>query len=131
MATADKRRVVLVSSDDRKFEVSRQICNMSGLLREILEEQEDDMVEVRVASVNSEVLEKIIEYLTEHLERPFPKIPKPMTVHLFEVLGDSWDRKWAAEIRRAVRFRTHQRRELPQHPRAHGAVHRPRGPVDS
>eukprot|EP01062_Namystynia_karyoxenos_P030867 TRINITY_DN22966_c0_g1_i1.p2 TRINITY_DN22966_c0_g1~~TRINITY_DN22966_c0_g1_i1.p2 ORF type:complete len:170 (+),score=72.99 TRINITY_DN22966_c0_g1_i1:88-597(+) len=96
MAGADERKVILVSADEKKLPVSRAACQMSGLLKDLLEEQPDEggeTVEIPVTNVNAHVLEKIIEYMTEHHNNRAPELERPLKQNLFEIL-QPWDAKF-------------------------------------
>jgi len=64
--------VKLQSSDDREFEVPRDIAEQSVTLKNMLEDIPDNDAAIPLPNVNSKILEKVIEYCKYHKEHPTP-----------------------------------------------------------
>lgn len=67
--------VTLVSSDDKKFEVSQEVAFKSVLIKNMVEDLGDETAEIPLPRATSSVLEKIIEYCTYHKDDPPPPAP--------------------------------------------------------
>lgn len=68
------KKVKLTSSDDKSFLIDRDVAEMSGTLKNMLEDvpSEGDVPEIPLPSVTAQTLEKVIEYLEYHKEHPSP-----------------------------------------------------------
>ena len=86
---ADKK-IILVSSDGEKVEISSKAVQRSVLVKGIIEDYPDDP-EVPLNNVKSNILKKIKEYL-EHYENSEPKeIRLPLPKKNFKNIVDTWD----------------------------------------
>eukprot|EP01057_Protomagalhaensia_wolfi_P006329 Protomagalhaensia_wolfi_Nauph_80__6328@NODE_986_length_1828_cov_265_116266_g744_i0_p2_GENE_NODE_986_length_1828_cov_265_116266_g744_i0NODE_986_length_1828_cov_265_116266_g744_i0_p2_ORF_typecomplete_len167_score48_58Skp1/PF01466_19/2_1e03Skp1/PF01466_19/1_1e24Skp1_POZ/PF03931_15/1_2e13DUF3342/PF11822_8/0_022BetaCasp/PF10996_8/0_1_NODE_986_length_1828_cov_265_116266_g744_i0109609 len=92
--TAEKATVTLKSKDDKKFEISREAARLSGTLSSIMAKG-DPNSDIPV-SVDSPVLEKIIEYLNNYKNRSPEDIPKPLPASPLAELIPEWDAKYIA-----------------------------------
>jgi len=88
--------IELVSGDDHKFEVQSKYLMMSGLLKNMLEEIEDDGEEeedastVPVPNVNENALQKVIEFCKHHYKNKMKAIEKPLRKDFKECVSE-WD----------------------------------------
>ena len=86
----DERKVILVSSDGEKIEISSKAVERSNLVKGILEDYPDD-AEVPLKNVKINILKKITEYL-EHYENEDPKeIDRPLPSLNFKECVPEWD----------------------------------------
>ena len=86
----DERKVILVSSDGEKIEISSKAVERSNLVKGILEDYPDD-AEVPLKNVKINILKKITEYL-EHYENEEPKeIDRPLPSLNFKECVPEWD----------------------------------------
>ena len=86
----DERKVILVSSDGEKIEISSKAVAKSNLVKGILEDYPDD-AEVPLKNVKINILKKITEYL-EHYENEDPKeIDRPLPSLNFKECVPEWD----------------------------------------
>ena len=89
---ADKK-IILVSSDGEKVEISSKAVQKSILVKGIIEDYPDES-EVPLNNVKSNILKKIKEYL-EHYENEEPKpIDRPLTSQNFKECVEDWDFKF-------------------------------------
>ena len=85
-----ERKVILVSSDGEKIEISSKAVERSNLVKGILEDYPDD-AEVPLKNVKINILKKITEYL-EHYENEDPKeIDRPLPSLNFKECVPEWD----------------------------------------
>ena len=89
---ADKK-IILVSSDGEKVEISSKAVQKSILVKGIIEDYPDES-EVPLNNVKSNILKKIKEYL-EHYENEEPKpIDRPLPSQNFKECVEDWDFKF-------------------------------------
>ncbi|KAL0490036.1 S-phase kinase-associated protein Skp1 [Acrasis kona] len=94
MSDEAKKTVKLTSRDKQVFEVEREIIQMSGLVRDMLEEgDEDDVPTIPVPNVDSKPLERVIEYCKHHHKNPAEEIEKPLKGKIEDVISE-WDKKF-------------------------------------
>jgi S-phase kinase-associated protein 1 len=86
--------VELTSKDGQKFKVKKQVILMSGLIKDMLEEGDEEEVPViPVPNVDSKPLKKVIEYCEYHWNNPAEEIEKPLKGKIEDVICD-WDKKF-------------------------------------
>lgn len=86
------RWIFLKTNDHVIFKVRMESACMSELIRDMLENSEDDNDEViPLPHVQSHVLERIIQYTDYHWNNPAAPINKPLKGFVEPELGD-WDR---------------------------------------
>ena len=89
---ADKK-IILVSSDGEKVEISSKAVQRSVLVKGIIEDYPDDE-EVPLNNVKCNILKKIKEYV-EHYENTEPKeIERPLPSQNFKECVDEWDNNY-------------------------------------
>lgn len=74
---ADAKPVTLVSNDAKKFALERKFAFVSTLIKTSLE-GDDKADELKLPSVNGEILELIVAYMKEHKGVEPPIIEKPL-----------------------------------------------------
>eukprot|EP01007_Sphenomonas_quadrangularis_P000369 NODE_1214_length_951_cov_205.000000_g1014_i0.p2 GENE.NODE_1214_length_951_cov_205.000000_g1014_i0~~NODE_1214_length_951_cov_205.000000_g1014_i0.p2 ORF type:complete len:211 (+),score=54.07 NODE_1214_length_951_cov_205.000000_g1014_i0:32-634(+) len=93
-----KTHVVLQSNDSKpvEYSVSRDAAKMSGLIKDMLEDQDDDRTGetiIPVPNVNGRTLKYVIQYMEHHWNnRPEP-IEKPLKGKIEDVISE-WDKKF-------------------------------------
>ena len=87
------KKVLLMGDGGDKLSTTLDKCVLSELITGMAEGHEEDIVEIRVPNVRSEVLNNVLEYLTYHADNRAPAIEKPLTRSLQEVLVE-WDLKF-------------------------------------
>lgn len=82
--------VILVSKDNQQFTVKRQVVvAMSGLLKDMLEENADDETPtIPLPNADSKPLKKVIEYCEYHWNNPAEEIEKPLKGKIEDVIND-------------------------------------------
>lgn len=96
MVTNDKREIELVSKDSHKLRVKRSHILMSGLVKDILEDDDDDnnvIPSIPIPNVVGSTLTKIIEYCNYHWNNRAIEIEKPLKSKIEDVICD-WDKKF-------------------------------------
>ena len=87
----DGTKVILISSDSKRFEISVKAAMRSEIIKESILDSKEDEIEFNVNKVNGDILKKIVEYL-EHYKNEEPKeIERPLPSSKFEECVDKWD----------------------------------------
>jgi len=76
--------------------VPRNVAEMSGLIKEMLtdDDEDDQAPEIPLPNVAKEILEKVIDFCSHHVNDPMQEIEKPLkSSNMAEVVGD-WDAKF-------------------------------------
>ena len=82
--------IVLTSSDDQKIEIDIESTKQSELLKGLIDNSKSDQ-SIPLPDVKSDILKKIVEYLT-HYKGVEPKsIPKPLPSSNLSDSIDEWD----------------------------------------
>ena len=83
--------VVLTSSDDQKIEIDIESAKQSELLKGMIGDNSKPEQTIPIPDVKSDILKKIVEYLT-HYKGVEPKnIPKPLPSSNLSDSIDEWD----------------------------------------
>jgi S-phase kinase-associated protein 1 len=79
-------------TDGFSFNVSLEACNLSDLMKSVIEDAGDDaQTEIPLPNVPSNVLEKIVEFMQCYTETPMSEIEKPLkSPDLIEVVGEKY-----------------------------------------
>ena len=82
--------LTLVSSDNQKFQLDSKTAERSKLLVGLLGDYEEN-TDIPLPDIKSNILEKVIAYLTYYKEKSPKEIPKPLpSANLADVV-DQWD----------------------------------------
>jgi S-phase kinase-associated protein 1 len=85
-------RVILVSPEGQKVEVPRNVAEMSVLIKEMLADDEDDeSPEIPLPNVQKEILDKVVEFCTHHVNDPMAEIDKPLKSNVMTDVVSEWD----------------------------------------
>eukprot|EP00760_Papus_ankaliazontas_P006446 PhM_4_TR13041/c0_g3_i1/m.88347/K03094/SKP1, CBF3D; S-phase kinase-associated protein 1 len=96
--------VQLVSSDGRNIPVPRVVCEkQSMLLKELLQDNDDDNVELPVSCVRGDVLQKMVDFMAYHTDHPAKELPKPMKENFFDIV-EPWDKAFMEGLDHAFVF---------------------------
>lgn len=91
---ASDAKLVLVSKDEQQFQVARFVIQMSGLIKDMLEEaEENESPNIPIPNVESRALKKVIEYCDYHWNNKADEIEKPLKGKIEDVICD-FDRKF-------------------------------------
>eukprot|EP00756_Hemistasia_phaeocysticola_P048738 Hpha_TRINITY_DN23141_c0_g1::TRINITY_DN23141_c0_g1_i1::g.29648::m.29648/K03094/SKP1, CBF3D; S-phase kinase-associated protein 1 len=93
-----KKYLVLQSNDPKpvEFVVSRNACQMSGLIRDMLDpgdgglDEEGERTTIPASNVNGRTLVHVISYCEHHWNNPAEKVAKPLQVDIKDVIS-AWD----------------------------------------
>jgi S-phase kinase-associated protein 1 len=95
----DSRTVHLVSSEGESFDVSLSVAKMSGLVKTMIDEDQDseEAQEIPLPNVKSAILAKVIEFAQYYQKtEPMTEIEKPLkSANMAEVVQD-WYAKFVA-----------------------------------
>ena len=91
MELEDDTKVILISSDSKKFETSAKAAMRSNLVKLSIDNCREDIIEFTVNNVKGNILEKIVEY-REHYKNEEPKeIERPLPSANFKECVGEWD----------------------------------------
>eukprot|EP01012_Entosiphon_sulcatum_P033554 TRINITY_DN42481_c0_g1_i1.p2 TRINITY_DN42481_c0_g1~~TRINITY_DN42481_c0_g1_i1.p2 ORF type:complete len:199 (-),score=59.02 TRINITY_DN42481_c0_g1_i1:167-736(-) len=90
-----KSHIVLQSNDTKPVEyaVSREAAKMSGLIKDMLEDQEEEQTVIPVPNVNGRTLKYVIQYIEHHHNNHAEPIEKPLKGKVEDVITE-WDKKF-------------------------------------
>ena len=93
-AAAPARKMVLHCSDDQDVEVDAAIVEMSGTLRNMMEDLSDgaDALPIPVPNVTSKIMQKVIEFCAHHHANP-SHAPADDRARVDEPI-DAWDQEF-------------------------------------
>ena len=78
----------LKSKDEKVFEITERAASISELISDSPREDDDEVTEIEIARVNSDCLEKVVEYMKHYDEEKMKEIPTPLGGSTFnEVSG--------------------------------------------
>ena len=88
--------IELVSKDEKTFKVAKKVILMSGLIKDMLEEDEQDegdIPTIPVPNVDAGPLVKVLDYCKHHWNNKADEIEKPLKGKIEDVVCD-WDKKF-------------------------------------
>ena len=94
------RKIELVSKDEKSFKVPEKEILMSGLIKDMLEEPDEDETDIPVIpvpNVMSKPLEKVLKYCAHHWNNKADEIEKPLKGKVEDVISD-FDKQFLSEI---------------------------------
>ena len=84
-------KVIMISSDGQKFEISAKAAMRSQIVKENIIGNNQEEIEFKVNNIKGDILKKVVEYL-EHYENEEPKeIERPLPSLNFQECVDEWD----------------------------------------
>ena len=86
-------KVILIASDQGKFEVEEAVAKKSQLLKNMIEDTGVDE-EIYLPNVKSAPLRKIIEFSEHYKSNDPPEIEKPLSKNSLKDLVDPWDEQF-------------------------------------
>ena len=97
-SNVDFSKFVVLQSNDQKpveYVVSRDAVKMSGLMKDMLEDQEgdDQQTVIPIPNVNGRTLKYVLEYCEHHWNNRAEPIDKPLRGKIEEVIS-TWDRNF-------------------------------------
>ena len=84
-------RPVDAADEKDRVVVSRKAAEMSRLIKEMLEEDEDDRPEIPLPNVQRSALLKVAEFCEKHAVDPMPQISRPIKSTDMKVVVGEWD----------------------------------------
>ena len=91
MELEDDTKVIMISSDGQKFEISAKAAMRSQIVKENIIGNNQEEIEFKVNNIKGDILKKVVEYL-EHYENEEPKeIERPLPSLNFQECVDEWD----------------------------------------
>eukprot|EP00995_Heteronema_vittatum_P009212 NODE_450_length_1373_cov_184.994713_g325_i0.p2 GENE.NODE_450_length_1373_cov_184.994713_g325_i0~~NODE_450_length_1373_cov_184.994713_g325_i0.p2 ORF type:complete len:204 (+),score=80.98 NODE_450_length_1373_cov_184.994713_g325_i0:55-612(+) len=91
-----KTHLVLQSNDTKpvEFSVSREAAKMSGLIKDMLEDgDQDDQTVIPIPNVTGRTLKYVIQYIEHHHNNKAEPIEKPLKGKIEDVISE-WDKKF-------------------------------------
>eukprot|EP00757_Euglenozoa_sp_SAG-D1_P011302 gene11302-3377_t len=89
-----EKNVVLQSNDSVEYKVLKEAANMSGLIKDMLDDQEDDAQTVLpVPNVNGKTMQYVLQYMEYHYNKKADPIEKPLKGKIEDVV-EQWDREF-------------------------------------
>jgi S-phase kinase-associated protein 1 len=96
--------VELMSKDGQSVQVDRKWIEMSGLVKDMLDdgdEDEDDVPSVPVPNVDMHILKRVIDYCRYHHNNRAEEIEKPLKGVVEDVICD-WDKNFLKDMDQSV-----------------------------
>jgi S-phase kinase-associated protein 1 len=91
------RQIILVSqSDGTKIETDTDSANNSGLLRSLIEEYTDNLIEI--PEIKGSTLQLIVEFLEHMKDNPCSELPKPLPQYDLRELISEWENNFLAKF---------------------------------
>ena len=91
MEVEDDAKVIMISSDGQKFEISVKAAMRSQIMKESIMGNNQEEIEFNANNIKGDILKKVVEYL-EHYENEEPKeIERPLPSLNFQECVDEWD----------------------------------------
>lgn len=85
--------IKLKSKEGTLLEIPKKAALQSRFIKNAIE-TDKDATEVHLQHVETHVLQKVIDYLKNHLNNPAKPIPKPLTSNNLRDFVDDWDAKF-------------------------------------
>jgi len=92
-AKNEEETLTLVSSDDKRFEVSMEAALMSKLVRSILE-GDSGSVSIQIKKLKGDTLGLIVKYMKYHNGKKPEEIAKPLCFEMKDNVADKWDAEY-------------------------------------
>lgn len=95
----DENSIIRLKSNDGKvFEITEHEGSISELIRDATEGNEDDVTEIEISRVNSECLEKVVNFMKHYAVEKMKEVPTPLGVSTFnEVIDQKWYQDFVAD----------------------------------
>lgn len=82
--------VNLISAEGDSSSVPLAVAKMSELVKSMMDEDDDDVKEIPLPNVKSQVLHKVIEFCEHHLKEPMSEIEKPLKSNAMADVVQKW-----------------------------------------
>jgi len=92
-AKNQEETLTLVSSDDKRFEVSMEAALMSKLVRSILE-GDSNAKKIPIKKLKGDILGLIVKYMKYHNGKKPEEIAKPLCFEMKDNVADKWDAEY-------------------------------------
>jgi S-phase kinase-associated protein 1 len=86
-------QVILISRDNVQIKVDTNVIKMSGLVEDMLEEEDEGIPTIPIPNVDSKTLQKVIEYCQYHHNNRADEIERPLKGKLEDVICE-WDQSF-------------------------------------
>jgi hypothetical protein len=101
-------QIELKSKDGKSFIIPEKAAKVSVLLNDMPREEDSDITSIDIARVNSDCLEKVVDFMKHYAEEEMKEIPTPLGGSSFEEVsssvGDGFEVFWAAALWLIKRF---------------------------
>lgn len=82
--------VIIVSSDEVRFEVPKDVAFCSEVVKSLLMDATDYSEAIPVYGVDSETMKVMFEFCEHHMKDPLPVIDKPLRSNIFSEIVPPW-----------------------------------------
>lgn len=89
--SSPNNNIILQTSDNEKIELEPEIAKKSNLLLGYLQDDSNHKEPIQLSEIKSDILQKVIEYLTYYKKKTPREIPKPMPSSDLCDFLDDWD----------------------------------------
>ena len=87
MSLESIEQVNIISKENESFTISKEVSQLSELLKTILEDEKENEIYLKI--VSSQYLKKVIEFMNYYSSNPFEEIQKPLkSPNLKDFLSD-------------------------------------------
>ena len=86
----EEATVNLISAEGDSSTVPLAVAKMSELVKSMMDEDDDDVKEIPLPNVKSQVLHKVIEFCEHHLKEPMSEIEKPLKSNAMSDVVQKW-----------------------------------------
>lgn len=95
----DESSIIRLKSNDGKvFEITELEGSISELIRDATEGNEDDVTEIEISRVNSDCLEKVVNFMKHYAVEKMKEVPTPLGGSTFnEVIDQKWYQDFVAD----------------------------------
>lgn len=100
MSNTDEREIEIITKDSKKCKVKRKMILMSGLVSDMLEEQDEedeDIPSIPIPNVDVETFEVIHKYIQHHWNNKAEEIKKPLKGKIEDVISQ-WDNEFLISV---------------------------------
>lgn len=87
--------ITLISKDGEQLKVKKNVILMSGLIKEMLDEEDDEEEEneIPLPNVNLATLKKVVKYCEYHHKNPAEELERPLKGKIQDVICE-WDNEF-------------------------------------
>lgn len=93
------KKVIIQTSDNKNYLVNKEILCCSALLKDLLDNDDDENINIIPITVNSSVIPYLICYMEHHYNKSVDEIEKPIVDNFMDISSISnWDKYFVCSI---------------------------------